>query len=281
MNIVLALDGSDHSLVGRDLIAGLAWPANTTVHVVSAYRSPEGTLRPAVHHTLATLTATELRDRIRREVAGHVGPLTKAGLAVKVHVGRGRPARVVLDAARKTGADLIVTGSRGHSALRSMLLGSVANEVAANARRPVLIARRTTARRLLVATDGSESASSIPARIGPWAVFDGARADVVAVETAGDDPWGGPLSTQQAEATAERRRHADAMVEALGTIGIPAQAHVRSGDAAAEIVAAADELAADLVITGSRGLGTIRRLLLGSVARNVASYATASVLVVR
>jgi nucleotide-binding universal stress UspA family protein len=56
---------------------------------------------------------------------------------------------------------------------------------------------------------------------------------------------------------------------------------LRTGHTAAEIIAAAENLGADLIVTGSRGLHGFDRLLLGSVARNVVHHASASVLVVR
>ncbi len=66
--------------------------------------------------------------------------------------------------------------------------------------------------------------------------------------------------------------------EAGGTI---AQAHLRMGKAATEIVDLAEELGAGLVVLGSRGLGGIRRTLMGSVSDSVVLHAHCPVLVVR
>jgi hypothetical protein len=68
---------------------------------------------------------------------------------------------------------------------------------------------------------------------------------------------------------------------ALQLAGVTAEAEVRQGDPADQIVRAARTFEADLVVTGSRGLGTLPRLLLGSVARKVLLHADASVLVMR
>ena len=59
------------------------------------------------------------------------------------------------------------------------------------------------------------------------------------------------------------------------------QAHLRMGKAAAEIVDLAEELGAGLVVVGSRGLGGIRRALMGSVSDSVVRHAHCPVLVVR
>jgi nucleotide-binding universal stress UspA family protein len=60
-----------------------------------------------------------------------------------------------------------------------------------------------------------------------------------------------------------------------------AEAMVRRGDPAAEIVALAEQRGADLVVLGSRGRSAIAEIVLGSVARNVLAGIDASVLVVR
>jgi nucleotide-binding universal stress UspA family protein len=83
-----------------------------------------------------------------------------------------------------------------------------------------------------------------------------------------------------AQAKAEHTRIADETTARLRAHGRRAEAAMRTGDAAAEIIAAAAEVAADVVVIGSRGRTGIARAVLGSVARNVLHGSTASVLVV-
>ena len=68
-------------------------------------------------------------------------------------------------------------------------------------------------------------------------------------------------------------------VEAAG--GTVAQAHLRMGAADAEIVDVAEEIEAGLVVLGSRGLGGVKRALMGSVSYSVVRHAHCPVLVVR
>ena len=56
---------------------------------------------------------------------------------------------------------------------------------------------------------------------------------------------------------------------------------VREGDAADEILAAAHEFAADLIVVGSRGQTGLARFFAGSIARRVLRGATCSVLIAR
>lgn len=78
------------------------------------------------------------------------------------------------------------------------------------------------------------------------------------------------------------RRVLDAEAEKVRAAGgAVAQAHLRMGTAAAEISELAEELGAGLVVVGSRGLGGLRRALMGSVSDSVVRHAHCPVLVVR
>jgi nucleotide-binding universal stress UspA family protein len=86
----------------------------------------------------------------------------------------------------------------------------------------------------------------------------------------------------QEELNEEARRLLDAQlkqIEAAG--GTVAQAHLRVGRPDEEILAVAEELDAGLIVIGSRGLGGIRRALMGSVSDSVVRHAHCPVLVVR
>jgi nucleotide-binding universal stress UspA family protein len=66
--------------------------------------------------------------------------------------------------------------------------------------------------------------------------------------------------------------------EAGGTVQ---EAHSRRGRADQEIVDLGEEIGAGLIVMGSRGLGGVRRALMGSVSDSVVRHAHCSVLVVR
>ena len=63
--------------------------------------------------------------------------------------------------------------------------------------------------------------------------------------------------------------------------GNVAQAHLREGKPEAEITALAEEIGAGLIVIGSRGLGGLRRAMMGSVSDAVVRHAHCPVLVVR
>ena len=59
------------------------------------------------------------------------------------------------------------------------------------------------------------------------------------------------------------------------------QAHLRAGRPDEEIIALAEEIGAGIVVVGSRGLGGVRRALMGSVSDSVVRHAHCPVMVVR
>jgi nucleotide-binding universal stress UspA family protein len=90
------------------------------------------------------------------------------------------------------------------------------------------------------------------------------------------------LGRMQESAEQEARTKLDEQVQRVGkTGGQVAQMHARVGRPDAQIVGLADELDAGLIVLGSRGLGPLRRALMGSVSDSVVRHAHCPVLIVR
>lgn len=292
MKILIAIDGSPGSITARDLVASLDWPADTQVTLLAAYQVPVD-WTGGVGSTMDWVGDVEdaTRDGLADQLRELAVPLEERGWIVERQVTRGRAATVIIDTARALDVDLVVTGSRGRGALRSMLLGSVANEVAAGAPCAVLVARTPSVARLLVATDGSTTALAIPNQLAAMGVFRALPADVVSVSIPDHPGFEAvvTLYTLGNEHLAEQRRDlrrqsahdAREMADRLAQIELQPTDHVRAGDPATEIIGLAEERDADLIVTGTRGLSGVARLLLGSVARNVLTHARCSVLIVR
>jgi len=78
------------------------------------------------------------------------------------------------------------------------------------------------------------------------------------------------------------REKADLLVkEAVQLLGGNAEGKVLEGDPAHEIVKFAKEVNASLIVLGSRGLSTIRRVLMGSVSSRVVQESPIDVLIVK
>lgn len=77
------------------------------------------------------------------------------------------------------------------------------------------------------------------------------------------------------------RRRLEALAARARRAGVRAQPEMREGDAASQLLRAARDVHADLVVIGTHGRGNAAHLLLGSVAEKVVRSATSPVLVVK
>jgi nucleotide-binding universal stress UspA family protein len=289
MRIVLGLDGSDASLTALDLVKVTNWPANTTIRLVRAFELPTDETARAPFPSDAD-GDDDRHPTLFDALQGLSEPLRRQGYATETVVARGRPADVLLAEAAELSADLIVVGNRGLGVSASARLGSVSATLVDHAACPVLVVRAPLISRILIATDGSQSAEAIPAVIAAWDVFREVPIDVLCVAPPTRQREGAaflpgvmglnPLS----DASHEVGRHrvmADEMASRLVASGWRAASSVRNGEPAREIETAAADLGADLIITGSRGLSGLQRLLMGSVAHHVLLHSRSSVLVMR
>jgi nucleotide-binding universal stress UspA family protein len=195
--------------------------------------------------------------------------------------------------AASEGAELLVVGARGMGGFRSLLLGSVSEQVVHHATCPVAVVRAEATMaagepgpvpaggRVVVGLDGSEDGR----RALAWALAEGrARGATVEVVHAwqpafvGGDLFGGVPVDSDAQGAAARRLVGTA-VEAEDTAGLasPVEQTVVCGTPANVLLDAAK--AADLVVLGSRGVGGFAGLLLGSVSQQVARHAACPVVI--
>ena len=141
--------------------------------------------------------------------------------------------------------------------------------------------------RILLATDGSEEAELAALRAVDLADATDSELHVVHVGVVpiflksypGTLGYYGKLYEQIEEVSRELLRKQSWRVKAAG--GTVAGAHLKMGAVDLEIVALAEELGADLIVMGSRGLGGVRRALMGSVSDSVVRHAHCPVWVVR
>ncbi|MCX6700382.1 MAG: universal stress protein [Methanomicrobiales archaeon] len=138
--------------------------------------------------------------------------------------------------------------------------------------------------KILVAIDGSGmSGQALGAAIDEARVWKAALHVIYVVETGlfssmpMDNTWEIMLSmleTEGGKAIANAKKLAE-------TKGVEVTPHLKQGHAGNEIVKAATDIGADVVIVGSHGKSNVDRLLIGSVSSFVVSNCPVAVLVVR
>jgi nucleotide-binding universal stress UspA family protein len=281
MRVLIANDGSPGADAAADLARAVGWPPKSHLRLVAGLGSQ-------VSGTAWTFReAQALAGSVARQLDAHLEELeqrlAREGLTVDRTLVPGRPASAIVEEARQFQADLVITGSRGHGLVQQLLLGSVAAEILDQAPCPVLVARSAEPNVVLFATDGSDASAPALDMLERWTIFERARIRVLSVANEIPQYTGlaEPNLMTEAAAFAEHQRAADAAAMRLIAAGRNAVPEVRAGDAAAGILAAAESPPAGLIVMGSRGNTGLKRLALGSVARNVVLAATTSVLVAR
>jgi nucleotide-binding universal stress UspA family protein len=208
---------------------------------------------------------------------------------VDLVVASGPAAHVLVEEAR--GADLLVVGSRGRGAARSVLLGSVGLHCATHAACPVLVVHTdavaaATPPRVVVGVDGSDASRAALAAAIEEATSRRADVDVV-VSVEVTDYWtdlGSVVVPSLDQIRSELHRRTEHLLTEAAEHRSPGEVmpHTRvvvaEGSAGAVLVQ--HSRTADLLVVGSRGHGAFRGLLLGSIALECAMHAACPVLVV-
>jgi nucleotide-binding universal stress UspA family protein len=134
MKILLAVDGTPDSQKAVGELIARPWPPGSAVRVLIAVPRYQP---PIVELVSTGETPAEVRadhERAAANLAKTVAEsLDSTELSVETSVRHGDPRRVIVDEAGEWGADLILIGARGHSALERWLIGSVAQNVVAHA----------------------------------------------------------------------------------------------------------------------------------------------------
>lgn len=131
--IVLGLDGSDSSDHALEHATFLAKEQGASVHVVHVIEIAATRGGGLLH-----LDEDEVKAKIERQTSGLVAAGVDAKLELHPSIAGG-PAHVIADVAARANADLIVTGTRGHSAVGGIILGSVVQRLLHISHCPLLV----------------------------------------------------------------------------------------------------------------------------------------------
>jgi nucleotide-binding universal stress UspA family protein len=143
-------------------------------------------------------------------------------------------------------------------------------------------------KRIVVGTDGSETAAQAVRQAIELAKLSGAQLSIV---SAYSPISGRRVKGEQSEAPADVQYEIgpredvifilDAAAAEAKEAGVEVQTHPVEADPADAILNVAEETKADLIVVGNKGMTGARRYLLGSVPNNVSHHASCSVIIVR
>jgi nucleotide-binding universal stress UspA family protein len=283
--ILLATDGSEDAALAARATADLSRKGGSELHVVHVWQ-----YIPTPH--FQSFVRAQLKREAQEVLERQVERLEHAGAAVaEAHLREGNTVDELLDLAEELGVGLLVLGSRGRGGVERLLLGSVSEGIVHHARSPVLVVRggerAWPPARVVIGDDSSadaKEAGELAARIGGLFGSGVLLVRVYPERLEGAEEDGDSGSAREADEEAAQRAEMELEDHAAGLEGIlgqrPRIATRTSDDPAVAILeVAGEEGEPTLIAVGSRGLGEVRRMMLGSVSTKVARAAAGPVLV--
>jgi nucleotide-binding universal stress UspA family protein len=282
MHVLYATDGSEIATEAGRLLAAMSDREGIEIGVLCVLR----TNPPALDAD--TATASEI-------VAERVVALGEEGFRATPLEDEGEPGERIVARVERDGYDVVVMGAGRRTWLDRILLGSVSTRVLHASPSSVMIVHRRASHdgaiRIVVGVDGSRHALAAVETLSRLADPD--RCDVrllsvgeipVPVLTRGPG-IGYAASAYSVQTERELRAagaaRAEAAARTLREAGFTTEIEVILGSAQIRLLDRAERWDADLVVVGSRGLGPVERVVLGSVSETIARHAPAGLIVRR
>lgn len=271
MLVPVSLDGRDQEVL--EYVCGLSAQSVRRVIVATAIQS-EGMEAPVM--------AREI-DRARERLAAMCATFASCELALETRVVCGEPQNAILALAQQSHVDVICCGTEGKSIVDYLFSGSISVDLfSAGAVRTMTVRydllescddpgvlARDFGKRLVICTDFSASATRafLSAFDRPSKAMD--ELHVIHVLKPGS--------------TGSERRDAEVLLEGLEFIGrehgVPVTLVTRQGDPGDLVLDYLKEVDATGVITGQRGRGRLRNVMLGGVSMKLLRHAPCPVVV--
>lgn len=141
MKILVAIDGSKNSLRALKHAIKLVGKLSEPSELLLVNAHDDVALRGASQFVGKDTVKSYLDDLSRTELADAIQAAEKAKVRFESKMLRGQVAQSIAKAAVDGSCDLIVLGSKGRSALKDLLIGSVAQRVASLSEVPVTLVR--------------------------------------------------------------------------------------------------------------------------------------------
>lgn len=297
--VLAATDFSDHSAAA---VARAVWVAQqSSKRLMVAHVASD--LRKAIHQTSYRSRIEflegheehfqrELRRSSDEQLKSEIARFEAAGIDIELETLLGDPSAELTQFVVQKGYDLVVAGTRGHSGLKRLVLGSTAKKLIQHCPASLWIVKNKDVRPLtniLAAVDMSDVSGRALSEAVWIARQSGAQLHILhVITTAGLNAE--LLEVKVASGAGKNLRElienevTEQLQQFLAPLAGDAQQttkHMRWGVPAPETVHLAAEINADLIVMGTVGRHGVAGLLLGNTAETVLTYCDCDVLVVK
>ena len=297
MKILLPIDGSEYSKNAIDFVASRTTVLgnNPTIELLN--------IQVPLPARASRLVGREALDRYYEEEADKVFTsarkvLKRDNITVTEAYRIGAPDEMIAQEADKLPADLIVMGSRGLTALKGLIMGSVTTGVLARTKCPVLLLRGkeaplTDALRVGIAVDGSKYGMAAVNHVLKAIDFFGKGAQFYLINVVNDyagavmpDMAGMALpALSESEVLELQKKEFAETVDPLRPLfekaGLKPTEVCLVGNPSDETADFAKNNKLDLIVMGSHGYTRFKSAVMGSTATHIAAEGNVPLLIIR
>lgn len=297
MKILYATDGTETALNAGKFIHNLPVTEDSVIHILTVVPG-YGISKDGGGYYIMEAMRAEL-DKAAEAATQNILDLSRKALEptpakIETCVRTGNPAEEIVNLAIDLDVDIVLMGGDLITASESLLSGNISLKVARYSEKSVLIVRSGNhkAEKILLAVDGSKYSHDgvrwlfdFPFAAGTHLVLlnvvHHAGAIFKSLIPFAKNHFEKIISTLHGTEKQESERILAEAEEILKPHVKDIEKITRIGEPAEEIIEAARENGADLIILGLKGESAISGFLLGGVARKVARYASCAVMIVK
>jgi len=292
MKILLPTDGSEYSETAVQFLKQLNLSSDdeiTVLHVISddVFQDKEDYYYSRIREIKQSVAPRILDSAM--DILKTV-PARKNSLLMK-----GYPDKCIVEAAADSNADIIFMGPKRLKGIKSRIVGSITKSVSISSSKPVLVIKTRQVEpseemKILFATDGSDYAKKAGETLSLVPFHDNAKVSILHVVTPAfydipdrfmekiEESAREDLKKYRAIELRESQEILGRTAEYLSGRFLNIEKLTAMGEPSDEILYAANEMKADMIAVGSKGMGGFRGVV-ESLSRYILSVAECSVLI--
>ena len=260
-NILVPIDFSKTSEYASKIAAKIAKKTDATIYLIHLIEVPKGVIDMAASSKFSIPESMLYLRKIREKILHFKSNIFNDSIKVKYFIKLNNPFEGIQKYADKIDADLIIMGSKGHSELEEMIIGSNTEKVVRNSKRPVIVVKKENKsfklKNLVFASNFKEENKEVFRKIVEFANTFNSKIHLLKVNT--------PANFQSTSETKQKIK------DFVADFNLPKHKINIYSDLSVEkgILNFSKDIDADLIALSTHGRSGLAHLFTGSVTKNL------------